>query len=524
MSRMPEPARVPELRPLPAEAPGPIELHLRVDDPEVLADLGGAAEGEERNRLAIHALRIGLLALRQARGHIDADAVRREGERILAEFKSRIEQHDTSIQTQLRGALREYFDPDSGKLSERVARLVRKDGELEQTMRRLVGEKDSEMARALASALGEHSPVLRILSPTQSDGVVRTLAKTVDDALATQRERILAAFSLDQPGSALSRLVGELRARHGELEKGFKANVEVLRADFSLDVQDSPLSRLIGRVEEAQATIRREFTLDEKGSALARMRQEILDVIAVQGKASADFQAEVRATLAGLAARKEEAARSTRHGLVYEDDVWAFVDKRAVRLGDTPERTGETTGLVSRSKVGDCIVTLGPDRAAAGARIVVEAKEDASYTLERARAEIEEGRKNRGAQVGVFVLSKRTATESFPRFLRRGDDLFVVWDVEDATTDVWLEAALSVAEALCTRVAVASERKATDFEALDAAVNEVEKQAGTLDEIETSARTVTGGAERIVRRVEILRKVLARQVADLRDGLRDLRG
>lgn len=520
---MAEPARVPELHPLLAERIEPIEIRLRVDDPEILADLIETPAGDERDRLAMHALRIGLLALRQARGHIDADAVRREGERILSDLRSRLEQHDAAIQTQIRSALREYFDPESGKLSERVGRLVRKDGELEQAMRRLVGEKDSEMARALAAALGEHSPVLRMLSPTQSDGIVRTLAKTVEDALATQRARILDAFSLDQPGSALSRLVGELRTRHGELEKGFKANVDLLRADFSLDVQDSPLSRLVGRVEEAQITIRREFTLDEKGSALARMRQEILDVIAVQGKASADFQAEVRATLAGLAARKEEAARSTRHGLVYEDDVWAFVERRAVRLGDVPERTGETTGLVSRSKVGDIVVTLGPDRAAAGSRVVVEAKEDASYTLDRARAEIEEGRKNRGAQLGLFVMSKRTAPESFPRFLRCGDDLMVVWDAEDPATDVWIEAALSVAEALCTRGAAASERKAVDFANLDAAVNEVEKQAGALEEIETSARTVTNGADKILRRVEILRKVLTRQVADLRDGLADLR-
>lgn len=521
---MSEPVRVPSLRPVPGERLAPIELRLRVEDPEILADLVETPAGDERDRLAMHALRIGLLALRQARGRIDAEAVRREGERILTELRGRLEQHDALLQAQVRGVLREYFDPGSGKFNDRIEKLVRRDGELETTLRRLVGEKDSELARALAGALGEHSPVLRMLSPTQSDGVVRTLAKTVDDALSAQRERILAAFSLDQPGSALSRLVAELRAKHGELERGFKANVDALRSDFSLDVKDSPLSRLVGRVEEAQATIRREFTLDEKGSALARMRQEILDVMVAQGRASAEFQAEVRATLAGLAARKEEAARSTRHGLVYEDDVCAFVEARAVRLGDLPERTGETTGLVSRSKVGDCVVTLGPDRAAAGSRVVVEAKEDASCTLERARAEIEEGRRNRGAQVGVFVMSRRTAPEAFPRFLRRGDDLFVVWDAEDAATDVWLEAALSVAEALCTRVAAATERRTADFAALDAAVNEVEKQAGTLDEIETSAKTVTGGAERILRRVEILRKVLARQVADLRDGVDALRG
>ena len=143
--------------------------------------------------------------------------------------------------------------------------------------------------------------------------------------------------------------------------------------------------------------------------------------------------------------------------------------------------------------------------------------------LRAAQAEIVEGRKNRAAQAGIFVMSRRVAPEAFPRFLRLGEDVFVAWDPEDVATDVWLDAALSVAEALCTRVVVSSERKAADLDALDAAVNEVEKQAGSLDEVETSAKTVAGGAERILRRVEILRRTLTRQVAELRDGLQDLR-
>ena len=42
-------------------------------------------------------------------------------------------------------------------------------------------------------------------------------------------------------------------------------------------------------------------------------------------------------------------------------------------------------------------MTLGADRAAAGAKIVLEAKENAKTTLSSAREEIEVGRRNRGA-------------------------------------------------------------------------------------------------------------------------------
>jgi len=72
---------------------------------------------------------IGILALKHARGQIDADAVRREGERLLRDLKNALDTSRNEIHSNLTTALKEYFDPTDGRFQERVERLIRQDGE-----------------------------------------------------------------------------------------------------------------------------------------------------------------------------------------------------------------------------------------------------------------------------------------------------------------------------------------------------------------------------------------------------------
>jgi len=53
---------------------------------------------------------------------------------------------------------------------------------------------------------------------------------------------------------------------------------------------------------------------------------------------------------------------------------------------------------------------------AAGARIVLEAKESASYDLAKTLEEADVARTNRQAEVCVFVHSTKTAPPSIPTF------------------------------------------------------------------------------------------------------------
>ena len=276
-------------------------------------------------------------------------------------------------------------------------------------------------------------------------------------------------------------------------------------------------------MDNAQRQINAEFSLDNEHSALARMRRELLGVIEGQQKANADFQREVLRTLTEITAKKQEAQRGTQHGLAFEDAVFNFVSGRQAE-GDVVTRTGNTTGLVRNCKKGDVVVQLGPESAAPGAWIVVEAKEDQSYTLQKALTEIAEARKNRGASTGLFVFSQRTVPQDVVEPLTRyGDDVVVVWDAEDGATDAYLKAALSVARALSVRSTAEGAALGVDVEGLERAVREIERQAGGLDEIAKSAQAIDSHVNKILDRARIVKNGLERQVGVLDEQVAGLR-
>src|SRR5207302_8404176 len=131
-------------------------------------------------------------------------------------------------------------------------------------------------------------------------------------------------------------------------------------------------------------------------------------------------------------------------------------------------------GFIKNCKVGDTVIEMAPDHAAAGARIVIESKDKERYTLQKAREEIEQARKNRDARIGLFIFSKPKAPDGLEPLQRLGDDPFLVWDADDTASDIFLRAGLMAARALCTRQARQRDASAADFEAIDKAINDLE--------------------------------------------------
>ena len=496
---------------------GALPLLLRVRDPELVQELAAIADPREREAVALAALRIGWLSLRTARGQVDAQAVRGEVERMLAELRSGLDAHRSHLQEQLGRALREYFDPDGGRFEERVRRLVHDDGELATVIRSQVAGSDSALARTLAQHVGEGSALLRTLDPANAEGLVAGTTGRAAAARGAPRAATPGEFSHDNRGGALARLVGELTQSHGKLSEALQGRIDAVVREFSLDAEDSALSRLVHRVERAQQQISAEFTLDSETSALARLRREWLAIAERQAEQLGELQKKVEVELAKLTTARERDARSTAHGNAFEAALLRWLAERALAQGDVFEATGQTTGVIRNCKKGDAVVELGPGHHAAGARIAIEAKEDASCTLARAREEIDEARRNRSATAGVFVHSARSAPEGFPTFHVLAEDVFVVWDLEDPASDVRLEAALAVARALATR-ARGERTTEVDFGDLERAIRHVEKQLQGLDEIQTSATTIESGAGKIKERARILRQNLVGAIERLDRG------
>ena len=505
-----------------ATVPMAIRLDLTVEDRDSVEELRRRREGAPRNRYALDALKIGILAMRQASAAFDVDFIQRETDRLLAALRRQLEDHARTAQERVAGSLKEYFDPESGRFSHRVQRLTAEDGDLAQLLRGSLDGDDSRLARTMLAHVGEESPLMKMLSPNQADGLLAALRTNVEFQLSQQREKILREFSLDNVDGALSRLVKELSGKHGDLSKDLQSKIEGVVKEFSLDEENSALSRLVQKVDRAQRTITNEFSLDNEQSALRRMKSELTVILSEHTKSAAEFQEEVKVALAELKTRRETELRSTAHGKPFQDAVFAFLHEEAQRRGDTAADVGDSTGHIKNCKKGDALIVLGPEHAAAGARIVIEAKADASYTVKKACDELEEARKNRGAQQGIFVFSRHTAPPGIDALARYGSDVLVVWDAEEATNDAYFKAALEIARGLCLRDATSS-AETIDWAPIDRALNDVEKRARNLGEIRNSASTIKSSSEKILERVRIDQAALDRQVAALREALDDVK-
>lgn len=496
---------------------GSLTLTLTITDPHVVAVLSEFIEGGTREEFAVSALRIGILALKQAQGELDAAAIRNEGERLLASLEMSLDGYGKLLTQQLTGVLKDYFDPQCGRFHERVERLIRQDGELEQVLRRSIGSDGSELCKTLLAHVGEQSPLMAVLSPQAENGLAAELRRTLEQKLLDQREQVLRQFSLDTADGALSRFLKEIRSHYDGVSGDLTQKIEKAVGEFSLDNENSALSRLVQRVSQAQATITREFSLDDEKSSLSRLRREMFSLLDKHGTDQRAFQEEVKLSLKALHVRKQEEARSTLHGRSFEEAVSTFVSAESNRLGDVATACGSTVGRIKNCKIGDVQVELGPESAAPQARFVVEAKEDATYNLRDALEELARARDNRDAQIGLFVFSAKIAPPTIEPFARYGSDIVVVWDVANPSTNVYLRAGLSLARAMCVRAAVKSAERSADLDAIERAVLDIEKRVQALDEIRKSANTIQTSAEKILKSERLINVALQQQLEILRD-------
>jgi hypothetical protein len=534
----------------PANENASLQLLLNITDPDVVHEISQRHEGPERDGFAKQALRVGVLAVRQASGALDAQAIQREGDRMLASVREVLSAHTTSATSSLAQLLGTYLDPASGSLPQRLERLTRHGGEIESLLVKHVDGDRSSLAQTLAHQVGEESAIFKLLSPAQAGGLVDTLSCAIEDALRAQREELLRQFSLDRPESALSRLVADIGRANGQLRGELAGDVAAVANALSFDNEQGPLSRFVGRVEKAQrsildqfsldcegsamrrlssvlddtrATVEKSLTLNDKSSPLSRIREELMTAVATLSDSNARFQSDVRTTLETFRVRRQESARSSLHGHTFEYAVEELLQTEAQRAGDVCTRVAGTPGKEGR-KVGDYVITLGPESAAAGARIVFECKAEKGYTEAKALEELALARKNREAQVGIFIVAQESAPEGLEPCRRIGDDLLVVWDAEDPSADAYLKAAISIARALVVKQHAEAGRNTADVRAIEQSVRAIEGFVIAVGSVAHDAQLVVRRGTRIGKAAGVLRGRLGEEMERLAGVVAGMRG
>lgn len=501
----------------------PVFIPLTVSDPEVIAALSECRSSNERHDLATTWMKIGMLSLKAARGTVDGQTVRNEGERLLTGLSTLFNSTGASLLGSVQSELGRHFDPNSGAFAVRMERLVKDDGEIATLVQRQVAAAQTNLAKTLDELVGPDSSFLKMLSPDQSNAFMQAVKGMMDDVLKQESAAIVNQFSLDNKEGALARLLSELTVTHGDLTTALKTDMEAVVAEFSLDKPDSALSRLVGRVESTQKTLSSQFSLDDETSALSRIRSEMLGQLKDMSDNQTQFRVDVMEAITRLDTQRKERLKSTLHGMEFEDSLRSAIESLGKDPSDVLDATGNTTGVIKNCKVGDYVLTLSPDSVAAGARIVIEAKQDASYTQSKTLEECDEARRNRDAAICLFVHSKRTAPTGYDSMHRYGRDVVVVWDPEDGQTDVILKAGLMVAKALSVKAAQLSKREAVSYTAIDSAIEVIRKSVTGFDEILTSANTIQSANDKIRGRVAIMQKNIGGEIEKLADEIASLK-
>jgi hypothetical protein len=217
------------------------------------------------------------------------------------------------------------------------------------------------------------------------------------------------------------------------------------------------------------------------------------------------FEKEVREALVRIETKRTQDQKTTRGGLDFEDAVVSFVRAATQGAPCVFEATGATAG-VGRSKKGDAIVRFTEESAFAGAGVVFEAKREAGYTVQKALDELTAARKNRNAAAGVFVMARSHASEVFPRFARYGNNVLVVWDDQDPSTDAYLHAAVLLGVGLVTRCKTVGD--AGDINALRDIESRIETELGRLEKMEKHSESIRKNVDGISDEVRKARNVL----------------
>src|SRR5262249_17214204 len=125
----------------------PTLVSFLVSDPEVLIVLAEYPEGPARTNFLATALKVGVLSLKAARGSLDSDTLRREGDRLMEQLGSRLNSWRSQFEERVTGSLAHYFDPQQGTFMERVHRLTKADGDLASVVKQQVQEAGSNLSK-----------------------------------------------------------------------------------------------------------------------------------------------------------------------------------------------------------------------------------------------------------------------------------------------------------------------------------------------------------------------------------------
>jgi len=453
----------------------------------------GELSERQREQLAHDAWSIGLRALANAHSQAQEARLQDVGTALLNDIDRQLKAHVEAQQQTIATVFGRFFDPKDGQVTQRLAAFVDDQGVLARLLEHYLGPQNSVLAEALARQVGETSPLFKKLSPTDSEGLVKTLEEQLRKVMGDGHAELVRALDPVSEDGAVARFLKSLREELKGADEDRAKQLSAALAALDGNDENSLINRLVRETHRARQAVLAAVNPDAPDSPMAIMKTALTGLLAEHAKTQAEllraqqerqekFEKEVRDALTRMETRRIQDQKTPRGGLDFEQAVAEFVTGAVRGAPCIVDVTGNTSGNVTRCKKGDVVVRFTGESAFAGAGVVFEAKRDASYTTQKALDELDAARKNRAATAGVFVMARSHAPESFPRFARYGHNVLITWDDQDSTSDPYLHAAVLLGLGLVTRKKTQGEEG--DINALHDIEGRIEGELSRLDKME----------------------------------------
>lgn len=493
-----------------------VAAEIRDARPDAVNIFGELSE-RQREQLAHDAWSIGLRALANAHSQAQEARLQDVGAALLDDIDRQLKAHVDAQQQTITTVLGRFFDPKDGQVTQRLAAFVDDQGVLARLLEHYLGPQNSVLAQALAQQVGETSPLFKKLSPTDSEGLVKTLEEQLRKVMGDGHAELVRALDPVSEDGAVARFLKSLREELKGADEDRAKQLSAALAALDGNDENSLINRLVRETHRARQAVLAAVNPDAPDSPMAIMKTALTGLLAEHAKSQAEllraqqerqekFEKEVREALTRMETRRIQDQKTPRGGLDFEQAVAEFVTAAVRGAPCVVDLTGNTSGNVSRCKKGDVVVRFTDESAFAGAGVVFEAKRDASYTTQKALDELDAARKNRGAAAGVFVMAKSHAPESFPRFARYGHNVLITWDDQDSTSDAYLHAAVLLGLGLVTRKKTQGEEG--DINALHDIEGRIEGELSRLDKMEKYNDSVRRNSDNIGEEIRKANKAL----------------
>lgn len=198
-----------------------LELNLTITDHNVLGYLAQFSDEETQIEKLHEALRVGVIAIQSASPTLDTSVVQSH----FSEMEMRMRDSISEFQRNVRRDLQRYFEENDGVFPRSIDGIFGGEGVLSRTFQTFFDPEDGRLSRLMQCHIGPESHFGKTLDPENKQGIIALIEARVQELVEAKIDTVLEQFSLDNNGSAMSRLKAMLSESFGQINHslGIKA-------------------------------------------------------------------------------------------------------------------------------------------------------------------------------------------------------------------------------------------------------------------------------------------------------------